>query len=146
MLTRETIKSGAVRKIAADHGLMRMLSDEELAASLGGVLGGADLSAQVFLCYDVRCPRDEMNIGNVRTELTVTDRFGEGQLFVNERPTTKELCVPAVIGEAGPSPTPGPRDRPTTAPSSSPKIPGTRSARSSSAWPASAAPSSPASA
>jgi cation transport protein ChaC len=49
MLTRESIKSGAVRKIAADHGLMRILSDEELAASLGGLLDGVDLSAGVWV-------------------------------------------------------------------------------------------------
>jgi cation transport protein ChaC len=49
MLTRENIRSGAVRRIAADHGLMRILSDEELAASLGGLLGGADLSTGVWV-------------------------------------------------------------------------------------------------
>jgi glutathione-specific gamma-glutamylcyclotransferase len=49
VLTRESIRSGAVRKIAADHGLMRILSDEELAASLGGVLDGVDLSAGVWV-------------------------------------------------------------------------------------------------
>jgi len=49
MLTRESIRSGAVRRIAADHGLMRILSDEELAASLGGLLGGADLSTGVWV-------------------------------------------------------------------------------------------------
>ena len=49
MLTRETIKSGGVRRIAADRGLMPMLSDEELAASLGGILGGVDLSLGVWL-------------------------------------------------------------------------------------------------
>src|SRR5918996_2550437 len=49
MLTRESIRSGAVRKIAADHGLIRMLSDEELARSLGGVLDGADLSTGVWV-------------------------------------------------------------------------------------------------
>jgi glutathione-specific gamma-glutamylcyclotransferase len=49
MLTRESIRSGAVRRIAADHGLMRVLSDEELATSLGGLLGGADLSRGVWV-------------------------------------------------------------------------------------------------
>jgi glutathione-specific gamma-glutamylcyclotransferase len=49
MLTRENIRSGAVRKIAADHGLIRVLSDEELAASLGGLLEGVDLSAGVWV-------------------------------------------------------------------------------------------------
>jgi cation transport protein ChaC len=49
MLTRDNIRSGAVRKIAADHGLMRILSDEELASSLGGLLDGADLSTGVWV-------------------------------------------------------------------------------------------------
>jgi glutathione-specific gamma-glutamylcyclotransferase len=49
MLTRDNIRSGAVRKIAAGHGLMRILSDEELASSLGGLLGGADLSTGVWV-------------------------------------------------------------------------------------------------
>jgi cation transport protein ChaC len=49
MLTRENIRSGAVRKIAADHGLMRILSDEELATSLRGLLDGADLSRGVWV-------------------------------------------------------------------------------------------------
>jgi len=49
MLTRENIRSGAVRKIAADHGLMRILSDEELATSLGGLLDGVDLSTGVWV-------------------------------------------------------------------------------------------------
>ena len=49
MLTRESIRSGAVRKIAADHGLIRMLSEEELAASLGGMVEGADLSTGVWV-------------------------------------------------------------------------------------------------
>ena len=49
MLTRESIRSGAVRRIAADHGLMRILSDEELAASLGGLLDGADLSTGIWV-------------------------------------------------------------------------------------------------
>jgi cation transport protein ChaC len=49
MLTRESIRSGAVRKIAADHGLIRMLSEEELASSLGGMVEGADLSTGVWV-------------------------------------------------------------------------------------------------
>ena len=49
MLTRENLKSGAVRKIVADLGLLRVLSDEELAASLGGMLEGVDLSAGVWV-------------------------------------------------------------------------------------------------
>jgi glutathione-specific gamma-glutamylcyclotransferase len=49
MLTRENIRSGAVRKIAADHGLMRILSDEELASSLSGLIDGVDLSTGVWV-------------------------------------------------------------------------------------------------
>jgi cation transport protein ChaC len=49
MLTRENLKSGAVRKIVADLGLLRVLSDEELAASLGGMLEGVDLSRGVWV-------------------------------------------------------------------------------------------------
>ncbi|MGH6918672.1 MAG: gamma-glutamylcyclotransferase [Geminicoccaceae bacterium] len=49
VLTRENIRSGAVRRIAADHGLMRILSDEELASSLGRLLDGADLSRGVWV-------------------------------------------------------------------------------------------------
>ena len=49
MLTRETIRSGAVREIAAAHGLMRVLSDEELAASIGRLLDGTDLSTGVWV-------------------------------------------------------------------------------------------------
>jgi glutathione-specific gamma-glutamylcyclotransferase len=49
MLTRENIRSGAVRKIAADHGLIRILSDEELASSLGRLLKGVDLSTGVWV-------------------------------------------------------------------------------------------------
>ncbi len=49
MLTRESIRSGAVRKIAAEHGLLNILSDAELAASLGGMLDQVDLSAGVWV-------------------------------------------------------------------------------------------------
>jgi glutathione-specific gamma-glutamylcyclotransferase len=49
MLTRESIRSGAVRKIAAEHGLTRILSDEELASSLRGMLKGVDLSSGVWV-------------------------------------------------------------------------------------------------
>jgi glutathione-specific gamma-glutamylcyclotransferase len=49
MLTRENIRSGAVRRIAADHGLMRILSDDELASSLGRLLEGVDLSTGVWV-------------------------------------------------------------------------------------------------
>lgn len=78
------------------------------AATDGNQEPGLDLSGQAFLCYDVRCQRDEMNVGNVRTELSVTDRFGDGTIFVNERLTTKRLCIPATLGDAGPTPTPRP--------------------------------------
>jgi cation transport protein ChaC len=49
MLTRENIRSGAVRRIAVDHGLMRILSDDELARSLGRLLEGVDLSTGVWV-------------------------------------------------------------------------------------------------
>jgi cation transport protein ChaC len=49
VLTRENIRSGAVRRLAAERGLMRILSDEELAASLGAMLRGVDLSAGVWV-------------------------------------------------------------------------------------------------
>lgn len=49
MLTRENLKSGAVRKIAAEHGLTNIRSDEELAASLGSMLSGVDLSKGVWV-------------------------------------------------------------------------------------------------
>lgn len=74
---------------------------------------GVDLSGQLYLCYDVRCQRDEMNVGNVRTELEITDRFGDGTIFVNERPTTKRLCIPASLGSSSPTPTPRPIGTPT---------------------------------
>ena len=75
---------------------------------------GVDLGGQVFLCYDVKCERDELDLHN-RTELTVTDRFGDGQIFINERPTTKELCVPAFVA-GGPSPSPSPTLTPIVTP------------------------------
>lgn len=77
----------------------------------GSDVGGIDLSGQVFMCYDVRCERDEFNPGDVRTEVMVTDRFGEGQVFLNERPTVKELCVPAFLGPV-PTATPRPSGTP----------------------------------
>jgi cation transport protein ChaC len=49
MLTRENIKSGAVRRIAADHGAMHFLSDEEVAASLRAMLDGVDLSSGAWV-------------------------------------------------------------------------------------------------
>ena len=54
MLTRENIRSGAVREIAAAHGLMRVLSDEELAASIGRLLDGTDLSTGVWCSATAR--------------------------------------------------------------------------------------------
>ena len=80
----------------------------------GDVEDGIDLSGQVFLCYDVKCERDEIGEPS-RTELDVTDRFGDGQLFINQRPTTKELCVPAFVS-GGPSPTPSPTLTPIVTP------------------------------
>jgi len=49
MLTRENIRSGAVRKIAAEHGLTNILTDQELAASLGRMLDQVDLSEGVWV-------------------------------------------------------------------------------------------------
>src|SRR5918996_5068133 len=49
MLTRESIRSGAVRKIAADHGLIRVLSEKELTSSLGGMVEGVDLSTGAWV-------------------------------------------------------------------------------------------------
>jgi cation transport protein ChaC len=49
VLTRENIRSGAVRRIAAEHGLMRVLSDEELASSLSRMLDGVDLATGVWV-------------------------------------------------------------------------------------------------
>ncbi|MFO0687067.1 MAG: hypothetical protein U0234_33690, partial [Sandaracinus sp.] len=83
---------------------------------------GVDLGGQVFLCYDVKCERDELDPRS-RTELSITDRFGDGQIFINERPTTKELCVPAFVS-GGPSPspivTPTPTPGATATPTSTP--------------------------
>ena len=91
--------------VAAEEG-----GDEPNATPTPGV----DLGGQVFLCYDVKCERDELDLHN-RTELTVTDRFGDGQIFINERPTTKELCVPAFVA-GGPSPSPSPTLTPIVTP------------------------------
>lgn len=85
----------------------------------GGPPSGIDLSGQSFLCYRVKCERDEMNLGG-RTELSVTDQFGDGTVFLNERPTTKRLCVPAFIDQNGPTPTPGPTGTPGGTPSVTP--------------------------
>lgn len=86
---------------------------------------GVDLSGQVFLCYDIRCERDEFETRG-RTDLMISDRFGEGEIYVNERPTTKEMCVPAFV-EPVSSPTPGPSATPigTPTPTSTPGATGT---------------------
>jgi len=50
VLTRDNIKSGMVRRIVAELGVaMRMLTDEELAASRRAMLAGADLAAGVWV-------------------------------------------------------------------------------------------------
>lgn len=49
-LTRDSIRSGAVHRLIAELGIeMRVLSDDELSASLKASLAGADLSAGVWL-------------------------------------------------------------------------------------------------
>jgi cation transport protein ChaC len=49
-LTRESIQSGLVHKLIAEHGLeMRVLTADELAASRREALAGVDLSAGVWL-------------------------------------------------------------------------------------------------
>ena len=49
-LTRDQIKNGDVRKMIADLGItMRLLSDDELAASRAAILANADLSGGVWL-------------------------------------------------------------------------------------------------
>jgi glutathione-specific gamma-glutamylcyclotransferase len=49
-LTREQIRDGHVRRMIAELGIaMRLLSDEELAASRAAILAGADLSDGVWL-------------------------------------------------------------------------------------------------
>ncbi len=50
LLTRESIQSGQVHKLIAQHGVeMRVLSTDELEASLRATLAGVDLSAGVWL-------------------------------------------------------------------------------------------------
>jgi len=50
VLTRDSIKSGAVHQLIAELGIeMRVLSEDELAASLEATLAGVDLSAGVWL-------------------------------------------------------------------------------------------------
>jgi glutathione-specific gamma-glutamylcyclotransferase len=49
-LTRDSIRSGAVHKLIAELGIeMRVLSEDELAASLEATLAGVDLAAGVWL-------------------------------------------------------------------------------------------------
>jgi glutathione-specific gamma-glutamylcyclotransferase len=50
VLTRDSIRSGAVHRLIAELGIeMRVLSDDELTASLEATLAGVDLSAGVWL-------------------------------------------------------------------------------------------------
>jgi cation transport protein ChaC len=50
LLTRDHIRDGTVRKMIADLGIaMRLLSDDELAASRAAILAGADLSGGIWL-------------------------------------------------------------------------------------------------
>ena len=49
-LTRDSIRSGLVHKVIAERGIsMRVLADDELAASLAATLAGVDGSAGVWL-------------------------------------------------------------------------------------------------
>jgi cation transport protein ChaC len=49
-LTRDSIRSGAVRRLIAELDVeLRVLSDDELSASLAATLAGVDLSAGVWL-------------------------------------------------------------------------------------------------
>ena len=49
-LTRDSIRSGAVHRLIAELGIeMRVLSEDELEASLQATLAGVDLSAGVWL-------------------------------------------------------------------------------------------------
>ena len=63
--------------------------------------GGISLSGQDFLCYRVKCEQN----GGDRTELSITDQFGNGTIVANQKPNSKQFCVPAFLG-ATPSPTP----------------------------------------
>jgi len=71
---------------------------------------GLDLSGQDFLCYRIKCQQNDLHPGG-NTQVSIADQFGSGTVFVNQRPTSKLLCVPAFLG-AGPSPTPGPTGTP----------------------------------
>lgn len=62
---------------------------------------GTSLSGQDFLCYRVKCARN----GGGLSEHSVTDQFGSGTIFANEKPVVKKLCVPAFLA-TGPTPTP----------------------------------------
>ena len=119
-MTSQGCKVVGGTRIARADRLCYPVSVEERGSEPGSsdVEAGIDLSGQVFLCYDVRCERDELDLRN-RTELTITDRFGDGPIFVNERPTTKELCVPAFLS-GGPSPTPSPTLTPIVTPTPGP--------------------------
>lgn len=83
--------------------------------SPGNPPGGTDLSGQSFLCYRVRCAAN----GGTRTELDVTDQFGSGTVFANQKPVTKKLCVPAFIGGT-PTPSVTPTGTPTVVPTQTP--------------------------
>ena len=49
-LTRDQIRDGHVRRMIAEAGIaMRLLSEDELAASRAAILAGADLSSGVWL-------------------------------------------------------------------------------------------------
>lgn len=81
---------------------------------------GTDLTGQDFLCYRIKCDR---NNGSSRTELSMTDQFGSGTVFANEKPVTKTLCVPAFVGATptpAPTGTPGVTPTPTETPSLTP--------------------------
>lgn len=86
------------------------------AKAPGNPPGGADLTGQNFLCYRVRCARND---ASNRTELEITDQFGEGTVFANQRPVTKKLCVPAYL-DGAPTPTPGASPTPTGEPTGTP--------------------------
>src|ERR687898_152888 len=50
VLTRDDIRDGWIQKMVAElGGVMRVLSEAELAASLDGVLRGADLARSLWL-------------------------------------------------------------------------------------------------
>ena len=128
-MTSQGCKVVGGTRIARADRLCYPVSVEKRGGDPGSsdVEAGVDLSGQVFLCYDVKCEREEMFAHN-RTELTITDRLGDGQIFINERPTTKELCLPAFVS-GGPSPTPAATATPdvtaTPVPTATPGVTGT---------------------